>query len=428
MRSIPTTLGYLALVIIILSAASPSVSATSMQYAPPPPGDFMLYKSDHFDIYYDSTRITDVSGVVMAANAAYANVTAFYGSYDYHDRIILASSHEQYANILLNYLTNENISESNVASAWGDADSGTIVIEVPDQLPNFTTVLTHQFAEIVLRTRLISNKYTVPAWFSEGLAIFISGDLSDSGKALVEDACRNGKMMTVAQMNEILSNANDPSVSPDEAKMAEAQSGMLMQYIAQKYGADSLNLIIQDYGSLNDLDKSFMRHLGYGPEGINIDWQNELKGELNIRDGIVTSENAHGYVTDAGGKPIANQTITFTCMRNDSAVLGKIYTATTNSSGFYSLNLTYGLFKVQIHSPGYADLLDSITLQKGELRLYNITLANAETVTATPIQNMTQNVAANPEAADNSLIYMALGAVNVLAILLIAFIFLRVRK
>jgi len=32
------------------------------------------------------------------------------------------------------------------------------------------------------------------------LAIYVSGDISDAGKSMVEDACREGKMMTVAQM------------------------------------------------------------------------------------------------------------------------------------------------------------------------------------------------------------------------------------
>lgn len=427
MRNIGARLGIIALILFILTASSPAGTFTSPQYVPMPPGDFVLVKADHFDIYYDSNRVTDVNDVVVAADAAYNNVTAFYGNYDYRDRIILASSHDQYSNILYNYLTNDNIPDNNVASAWGDAESGTIVIETPDQLPNFDTLLAHQFAKIVLRTKLISNKYNMPVWFAEGLAIYVSGDLSDSGKSLVEDACRNGKMMSIDQVNSILDKTGDPSVSQDEVSMAYAQSGMLVQYIVDKYSVDTVRNIIQDYATFGDLDKAFQRRLGYGPEGMNADWQNTLKGDLRVQDGVVTSEHIQGYVTDGDGAPIGNETVMFTCMRNDSVVYHEQFVNTTNSSGFYQLNVTYGPFDVHIDRPGYQSVDDTITLQKGESRLYNLTMAIVVQVpSATP--NTTQNVVTSPQGSDNSFIYIALGIVNALAILLVAFIFIRARK
>src|SRR5512147_1613132 len=159
MRSLPSGLCIISLTIFILVSASVPGTTASSQYTPMPPGDFELYRSDHFDIYYDSTRITDLSTVIVAANNAYANVTAFYGDFEYRNRIILAASHSQYTSILYNYLTNDNITDDNVADSWGDAESGTIVIESPEQLSNFEAVLTHQFSHIAMRTELISNKY-----------------------------------------------------------------------------------------------------------------------------------------------------------------------------------------------------------------------------------------------------------------------------
>lgn len=421
MRSLTSRLGILSLIILILVTSSLPGTLASPEYAPMPPGDFELYKSDHFDIYYDSIRITDLSGTVMAANTAYDNVTAFFGNFDYRDRIILASSHSQYGNILYNYLTNENISNTEVASGWGDAERGTIVIESPDQLPDFQAVLTHQFTHIVMRTKLIGYKYDMPQWFSEGLAIYLSGDISDPSKTMVEDACRDGKMMTVAQIEEALGRPGDSAAGQSEADLAYAQSGMLMKYVVEKYGEENVKLIMQDYATSGDLEKAFMRRLGYSPEGVNADWQMTLKSELSVRDGVVTSERVQGYVYEPGGKPAANETIIFMCMRNDSAVMGKVYSAKTNGSGFYRVNLTYGLFKVQVDRDGYKPLDNSITLQKGETRLYNVTLA-------TPDVAIKQDLLTGPEVEDNSMIYIALGVVNVLAILLIIFIFWRARK
>lgn len=432
MRSIPARLGIIALILIILTTTVLPQTLASSLYSPMPPGDFKLTASDHFDIYSDSTRISDddVMNVILYSNLAFSNVTAFFGDYDYRNRIILASNHDQYSNLLYNYLTNENISESEVASDYGDAGRGTIVIEAPDQLPDFEARLTHELAQIVLRTKLISNKYNIPEWFSDGLATYIAGGPSDSDKTLVEAACRDGKMMTATQMQEAYGHASDASASAAETRLAYAQSGMLIQYIAEKYGEDSLRLIIQDYGTSADLDKSFLRRIGYAPDGICADWQNSLKGELTVKDGVVPSGSIKGYVTDAGGKPLANRSIIFTCTRNDSAAFGMVYSAMTDNSGFYKVNLTYGPFDVKLDRQGYKPMADSITLQKSEALIYNITLVKADEVTVTPSATSAanQNVAISPEATNNSTIYIVLGVVNVLAILLIAFVFLRVKK
>ncbi|HTX43150.1 MAG TPA: hypothetical protein VMC61_00375, partial [Methanocella sp.] len=269
MRSVPGRLCSISIALIIaLSAFFPMVAAgtlSSPDYVPMPPGDFTLYRSDHFDIYYDSSRITDVSETVVGAERAYATVTGFFGPYDHRIRLILATNHQQYSNILYNYLSNDNLPEGDVASSWGDSDRGTIVIEAPDQIPDFSTVLAHEVSLIALRTKLISNKYTAPQWFSEGLAIYVSGDLSGAAEAAVEESCRSGKLMTVAQMEGILQRSSDPATSANEVSLAYAQAGMLMEYIAAKYDNNTIKLIMDDFAPTGDMEKAFMRHLGYTP-------------------------------------------------------------------------------------------------------------------------------------------------------------------
>jgi len=422
MRSIPGRLCGISMALIIaLSALFPMVGAgtpSSSQYVPMPPGDFILYRSDHFDIYYDSSRITDISESVVDAEIAYKTVTDFFGHYDYRIRVILAANHQQYVNILYNYLSDYNLSESNVASGWGDGERGTIVIEVPDQIPDFKDVLAHELSHIAMRTQLIDNKYSVPQWFSEGLAIYVSGDLSSAARAAVEESCRNGKLMTVAQMEGILQRSTDPATNVNEVSMAYAQSGMLMEYIATKYGNDSIKLIMQDFAPTGDLDKAFMRRLGYTPEDINADWMMSLKGQLSARDSQALSQQVCGYVLDASGKPVANETIAFTSMRNDSSVFGKTYTAVTDGAGYYKLNLTYGPFSIHLDMPGYTDVNANITLQKSEARSYNVTLAKI------PVQN----AMASPVVASDQTIYIVLGILNAAAIILIVFVFWRARK
>jgi len=203
--------------------------------------------------------------------------------------------------------------------------------------------------------------------------------------------------------------------------MAYAQSGMLMQHIIDKYGEDNVRYIMQDYATTGDLEKAFMKRLGYSPEGLNADWQVNLKGELSARDGAVTVEQVYGYVKDASGLPLDNETVVFTCMRNDPAVLNKPYTARTNTSGYYSVNLTYGPFTVYTDHDGYLPVNTTLTLDKGQLRYYNIILTKAEAPA-------TQNMLTAPIAADDTIVYAALAVVNALAVLLVVFVFWRARK
>ncbi len=422
MRSVQGRLpGISMALVIVVAALFPAAGAlSSPEYVPMPPGDFYVYRSDHFDIYYDSSRITYVDDAVMGAEGAYNTVAGFFGSYDSRIRVILAASHPQYANLLNDYLSGKNISEDEVASGWGDGERATIVIEAPDQTPGFEAALAHELTHIAMRTRLAENKNSVPEWFSEGLATYVSGGISGPAKAAVEESCRNGNMMTVAQMEEVLQRSAGPATGGRGAGVARALSGMLMEYVAVTYGNDTVKYVMQDFAATGDMEEAFMERIGYPPEAISAEWKVSLKGRLAASDELTLSQQVYGYVLDTGGKPVANETIAFTYVGNDSSAFGKTYTALTDDAGFYQLNLTYGLFSVHLDRPGYGGVKESFTLQKGEVRPYNVTLEKA----LAPAQS----ALASPQAAGDPAVYVVLAALNGAALLLVAFVFWRAKK
>lgn len=402
-----------------VTGAPAAGALSSPEYVPMPPGDFYVYRSDHFDIYYDSSRITYVDDAVMGAEGAYNTVTGFFGPYNHRIRVILAANHQQYANLLYDYLSGKNISEDEVASGWSYGERATIVIEAPDQAPGFEAAMAHELTHIAMRTRLTDNRYSVPEWFSEGLAIHVSGEKSPA-RAAVEEACRDGNVMTVAQMEEVLQRYAGQAADVNGASMARAQAGMLMEYIAVNYGNDTIKRVIEDFDAAGDMEEAFLERIGYSPEAINAEWKVNLKGRLAASDGLGLAQQVYGHVLYTGGKPVANEIIAFTYVGNDSSEFGKTYTATTDNAGFYKLNLTYGLFSVQLDRPGYEDVKDSITLQKGEVRPYDVTLVEAPAPT--------QNARAVPQVAGGQAVYIVLGILNAAAIILIAFMFWRTKK
>ncbi len=134
------------------------------------------------------------------------------------------------------------------------------------------------------------------------------------------------------------------------------------------------------------------------------------------------SQRVYGYVHDQDGAPIANETVLFTSMSNDSTMSGKSYTTITNSAGYYQVNMTYGQLKAHVDKQGYIPVDDSISLNQSEVLLYNFTLAQQDQ-TVTPNATTTAG-----GSTDNTIMYVVLGIVNLVALLLIGFIVLRTRK
>ncbi|WP_174590225.1 peptidase MA family metallohydrolase [Methanocella conradii] len=425
MRSLTGRLCSISLaLIIVITALFPMVGAgASTEFVPRPPGDFYLNKDDpHFNVYYDSTMVADIGSVVISADAAYDTVAAFFGPYDYKVNIILASDHDQYVSIItLNLPNSRNIPEDEDSSNWGYGEQGTIVIEMPDRIENITDALKHELTHIVIRTRLINNGYALPEWFSEGMAIYVSGGLSNDSMAMLEGAARNDRLLTISQMEDALKHPIDPVLGEKDLSMSRAQSGMLIKYIVEKYGKESVKQILQDFAANSDLDKAFLSQIGCTPDEINAGMMANLKAELIARDRQETAQRVYGYVAGRDGEPIEGQTILFTSMSNGSASFGKVYRAVTDKFGYYDVNLTYGSFTVHVEGlNGYQPFDSNITLAKNEVRLYNITLGMEKLVS--------HDFSASNKAAGDGIIYALLAVLNLAAILLIAIVFWRVRK
>jgi hypothetical protein len=410
--------------IVVASALIPLMSsgalASSQSYVIRPPADFTLDNlynygngSTGLDIYYDPTKLSDDGDVKIYADKAFDTVTSFYGQYNYRITLILAADHDQYVSLLNPDPTEtQNVSADEVASNYGYGVNGTIVIEVPGLVPNFEAVLTQQISDIVMRTELIGNKYNVPDWFSVGLSNYLTGNISNSSQISINALASQGKLMTIDQMESTLENSNDPN----DLSVADAQASMLMEYIGTYYGNSTINRVLTDFGPTGDMDKSFQSVTGVTPDEINTQWQDSLNVSLNNLKSQAIAQRIDGYVLDPDGNPVSNQSISFIPSSGGQPLL-----ATTDGSGFYLLNLSSGTFTAHLSEPGYATINDVVTLNNSQVLEYNFTLADPTPVPSTVLP-------ANSGNTDNGTIYVALAAVNAIALVLIAFVFWRTRK
>lgn len=413
----------MALMIIVPALFPMVVAAASTQYTPRPPGNFYLCKDDsRFNIYYDSSRITDIGEVVVDADAAYTIVEDFFGPYGYRVSLILAADHEQYASILtLNLPGSPSIPDEERSGSWGSGDQGTILIEMPAATDNFTAEITHELAHIVIRSRLTRNEGPLPEWFSEGLATYVSGGLSGDATALIETSARSDRLLTISQIEDILENPVDPVQGKKNVGLARAQSAMIIKYMVEKYGKGSVIQVLQDFGSGSSFDRAFLSQVGCTPEDINAGMAASLKGELAARDRQETAQQVYGCLAGEDGMPIGGQAILFTPMGNGSASFGKVYRAVTDELGRYSMNLTYGTFAVHVEGlEGYHPFDGNITIARNEAMQYNIVLPADKP--------MAQSLSPDGSADACVAAYALLAILNVFALLLIGLVFWHAKR
>lgn len=413
--------GLEAAIVLLICALLPlpamaSGTGYSQDFLPAAPAGFTAIEGSDFDVYYGAASEADVGTVEAAAGEACAAARAFFQGVPFHPGIIVASTQSEYDEIL----DAEGLPEYGMSSGWGYGSRSAIVIKRPGLVPDFSTAMAHEMAHVAARSYLGGHRYDLPEWFSEGLAIYVSGDGPGARMAMVEAACGNGTLLSIAGLERVhLASATD-GVTADEVSLAYVQAGLLVQYIADGYGNGSLLAILDRFGQAGDLDAAFSAVLGATPDAINARWQDDLKAELDARDGRVLEQSVYGYVVDHHGSPMANVTVSFTALRNDSIVLGTVYTATSGDGGEYSANVTYGLLRVASDKPDYAGFNGTVELVRGQSQLLNVTLDG------TALEERRARESAERER--ENMVYLGLAVLTALAVVSLLAVFLRSRR
>jgi hypothetical protein len=275
-------------------------------------------------------------------------------------------------------------------------------------------------AHIATRSYIRGYKYALPEWFSEGMAVYVSGDLPEAKMGMVEDNCVNGTLMSIDELERVHRLSATDNVTVDRVSLAYMQSGLLVKYIADNYGNQSLLQVLDHFGPVGDLDSVFTQVIGDTPNEVNFRWQRELKRDLDARDGRILEQSVHGYVVDHHGRPMPNETVSFTAMRNDSPVLGTAYTAVTDEAGQYSVNVTYGPLETISEKPEYAGFNATITVVRGKSMFLNVTLDGTA---------LEERLAREKADRDRrNMIYLGLGSLALVAAGAVLAVFVRSRK
>ena len=339
-------------------------------FIPVSPDGFITIPGPDFNVSYSSDSQDYTDAVEDNASVAYDIVDNFFGNVPFHPDIIIASNQDEFDSVL----NSEGLPDYIMSSGWGDGDDSAIVIKQPDLVPDFQIAMEHEMTLIATRSYIQGYKYALPEWFSEGLAVYVSGDLPADKRSMIDDLCSQGDLMSIQKLEWVHKMVATDQVTTDEVSEAFTQSGLLVEYIADKYGNGSILDILDSFGPTGDLDEAFLTVTGETPDQINADWQNGLQEELDIKDGKVLDQTVYGYIIDQHGTPMPDETVTFTALRNDPPVEGTVYTAMTNNSGQYSVKVTYGPLNVESDKAEYAGFNTTINMVQNQSMFLNVTL------------------------------------------------------
>jgi peptidase MA superfamily protein len=139
-------------------------------------------------------------------------------------------------------------------------------------------ILPHEISHQILAQATI-NPYNAPAtWIDEGLAVVAQIGGKDHYEGDVRDAYHKGELISLRSL--ISSFPYDPS----QASLAYGESYLVMQFVLDQYGPESIQAIIAAYRDGNSQDEVIEKALGMSIEELEQAWLDQF-GQSSL-DGL----------------------------------------------------------------------------------------------------------------------------------------------
>ena len=231
--------------------------------------EWLILKSEHFDIYYYDDEELLAERVAVLADAAYDTISDCF-SHDLSTRIPI-----------LVYKSGNEFRQTNVTlDLLGEGVGGFIemyknrvVIPFTGSYEELRHVimheLTHAFNFDMLYGGLLESiftrqyVYTLPLWFLEGLTEYVSGRWDAEAEMVMRDAAIHGYYFPLHQNV--------------QGYLAYKQGQSVIRYIAEKYGREKLTDILQNVSTSRSIDKALMTSIGVDSQGLTEAWVEHIK-------------------------------------------------------------------------------------------------------------------------------------------------------
>jgi len=148
---------------------------------------------------------------------------------------------------------------------------GVIVIAIPAQNGYGTQMMRdipHEMTHLLIHQAVSPEGYRyVPEWLDEGLAV-ANEELPNSGRAVaLEEAQTSGTLIPLSDL------CIPFSPDPQTATLAYAQSGSIVKFIRERYGAEGIRSLLSSYAHGASCSAGVEQALGLSLRGLDMMWR-----------------------------------------------------------------------------------------------------------------------------------------------------------
>jgi Tol biopolymer transport system component len=263
---------FLVYVCLFLSVSQSSAQGFGKNKITDQKFDWLIHRTEHFEIYYYPTEERLVAIMADIAEEAYEKHSEDF-DHEIKDRtpFILYRSHRDFqeTNIIL-----QEIHEG--VGGFAEIFKRRVVIPFTGSMEAFREVIFHELVHIFQydiiyqkpAARIYSGEflYSPPLWFTEGMADYFANDDTAVGEMLLRDASVNGQIL--------------PLIYPQPLSFMTYKVGQsAVAYLVKTYGREKIGELMHELRHLRtkDLNQAFKNVLGISLEQFDKDWRRDLK-------------------------------------------------------------------------------------------------------------------------------------------------------
>ncbi len=150
-------------------------------------------------------------------------------------------------------------------------ERGVVVLGVgPSDLDFALVAMPHELTHLVIHQATDNPYGDLPTWLDEGLAVYMSGELDVDWRGyrdLVLQQAKRGKLISLQTLS-----SSFPANS-DEARQSYAQSGMVVEYIIDHYGANAMSNLLDIFSQGATYDDALEEALGVDTWQLDNEWR-----------------------------------------------------------------------------------------------------------------------------------------------------------
>lgn len=147
-------------------------------------------------------------------------------------------------------------------------DHLTVLIGIPPfQLEWGKRALAHELSHVLIGYYTFSCVTNMPTWLSEGLAMYVEGEMEPHYVGMISEAIETDSLLSVRELGEIFSS------DPELARLAYAQSLSLVEFLIDEYGQAKMLELLDMVKEGVPEDRALMTAHGMDRDGLETVWR-----------------------------------------------------------------------------------------------------------------------------------------------------------